>query len=161
MAIEGQGGDTRTYKLAARMADLGVSQEMAVEIMEPWNEACDPPWGPEEFEAKVAQGYLSRQNEIGCDAPRTAAEEFGGEVPADWLAGERKDTGAQDAWQARVASFRGRSPAEGEKLPPLDYWDNNRRILPKMLEGSVGIVFGPPGAFKSAILGDGGHALPA
>ncbi len=133
VAIEGQGGDTRTYKLAARMADLGVSQEMAVEIMEPWNEACDPPWGHEEFAAKVAQGYLSRQNEIGCDAPRTAAEEFAGEVPAGWLA----DQVARNA-------FYPWSPGELANRPPP----------PWLIEGEIerhgrAMIYGPTNTGKT------------
>lgn len=64
VAVEGQGGDTRTYKLAARMGDVGVSLETAIEICQPWNEACQPPWDWDEFEAKIGQGYRSRQNAL-------------------------------------------------------------------------------------------------
>jgi hypothetical protein len=142
------------------MFDFGLSGAAAREVIAPWNAACVPPWPDDEMETILWSAQRNRQNDIGCAVDtETLQEKFGDAAPAlgapnvrSMLAPEGAPPfAANDEWQARVASFKGRTPAEGAKLPPLEYWDD-RGIIPKLLGGSVGIVYGPSGAFKSAIV---------
>lgn len=69
-AIEGQGGDIQTLKVAEKVKDLGVSQHVATELMiERYNPRCSPPWSDEELATKVANAYKYGSKPIGCAAP--------------------------------------------------------------------------------------------
>jgi hypothetical protein len=64
-AFEGFGGDACTFKVAAAIKDLGVSEAKAFDLMaENWNERCSPPWDREDLEKKVANAYA-----YGIEAP--------------------------------------------------------------------------------------------
>lgn len=70
LAIEGQGGDLTTYKVACQVLDRGVAPETALELMlEHWNDRCSPPWEPDDLERKVQSAVSSRQAPIGRDNP--------------------------------------------------------------------------------------------
>ncbi len=65
-AIQGAGGDDQTYRTAARVKDIGVSQQEAVALMlEHWNERCQPPWDPDDLRDKVANAYRYGENAPG------------------------------------------------------------------------------------------------
>jgi len=69
-AIEGQGGDARTFAVAARCKDMGVSATKALELMlEYWNPRCAPPWSFNELERKVENAYYYGKNDAGADTP--------------------------------------------------------------------------------------------
>ncbi len=66
VAIEGQGGDDRTYRLAAEMLNLGLSEATALDLIATeWNPHCLPPWDHEELATKVANAAAYMQNEPG------------------------------------------------------------------------------------------------
>lgn len=76
-AVEGQGGDEHTYKTAAWVRDLGVSEPVALELMQlGWNERCTPPWEPEDLAVKVANAFSYSQNEAGSWAVAPLDETF-------------------------------------------------------------------------------------
>lgn len=75
-AVEGEGGDFTTLKVAMRLKDLGVSEPVALDLMlEHWNgEKAVPPWDGEDLAVKVhnayrygkhAPGYASAEAEFG------------------------------------------------------------------------------------------------
>lgn len=69
VAIEGQGGNDRTYRLASELMDLGLSPERALECLAVhWNPHCLPPWSDSELEAIVKNASEYRQNDIGVKA---------------------------------------------------------------------------------------------
>lgn len=69
-AVQGEGGDEATYKVAARLKDFGCSQEQAEQLLLfHWNEDCTPPWSCEELVAKVANAYKYGQEQPGAAAP--------------------------------------------------------------------------------------------
>lgn len=72
LAVEGQGGDETTYKVAARLKDLGVENpNTAVTLMlEHWNERCSPPWPLDDLGVKARNAYT-----YGTEAPGIAAPE--------------------------------------------------------------------------------------
>lgn len=65
-AIEGEGGDAHTFKVACGLRDLGVSQAQAVELLSgEWNERCAPPWTLAELETKAANSFRYAENAPG------------------------------------------------------------------------------------------------
>lgn len=68
-AVEGQSGDQRTFKVAATLKDFGVSEYMAWELMQTWNDRCLPPWSLEELETKVRNAYRYGENTPGSLSP--------------------------------------------------------------------------------------------
>ncbi|TBR39263.1 MULTISPECIES: bifunctional DNA primase/polymerase [Dyella] len=67
-AIEGAGGDNTTFQVAAKLKDLGVSPDTAVELMlEHWFDGCG--WTPDELATKVRNAYRYGENPPGADAP--------------------------------------------------------------------------------------------
>lgn len=58
IAIEGQGGDNRTFATAAMCKSFGLSPDKALELMlEYWNPRCEPPWEVEDLQTKVENAY--------------------------------------------------------------------------------------------------------
>ena len=53
VAVEGHGGDLRTFQLAGHVLSFGLNNEDAAEAMADWNSRCVPPWGSGELRAKI------------------------------------------------------------------------------------------------------------
>jgi hypothetical protein len=65
-AIEGQNGDHHTFKVAAKLKDIGVSELAALQLMlEHWNDRCSPPWDHEGLARKVSNAYHYGKKPIG------------------------------------------------------------------------------------------------
>ncbi len=77
-AVEGEGGDDWTYQTVELIRDLGVSQELAPEVLTDWNETCVPPWQHDELAAKIENAFQYGQNAPGSKAIRDPAKVFGG-----------------------------------------------------------------------------------
>ena len=119
VAIEGQGGDDRTYRLAAEMLNLGLSEAKALDLIAiEWNPHCVPPWDDEELATKVANAAAYMQNEpgswaVGGNTERMAeaAARYAAEHPApapdhgfrswSWLA-DRVFPPVEWAWDRRL-----------------------------------------------------------
>jgi hypothetical protein len=72
-AVEGAGGDHTTFKVAAKLKDLGVDEAAAVELMlEHWHDGCG--WSPDELAVKVANAFRYGANPPGADAPEAQFE---------------------------------------------------------------------------------------
>lgn len=70
LAIEGNGGDATTYKVAARLKDLGLSPAKALELLlEHWNDKCQPPWHPSDLATKLENAFNYGQNPPGSADP--------------------------------------------------------------------------------------------
>lgn len=70
LAIEGQGGDETTYKVAARVKDLGVNLgDCIVLLWNHWNQRCSPPWSEEDLLQKVKNAYAYGTEPVGTAAP--------------------------------------------------------------------------------------------
>lgn len=91
VAVEGEGGDLATYRVAAKLKDLGCTPEQAVDLMvEHWNPQCVPPWDHEELEAKVNHAFKYGKEAPGISAPEavfdpviSASAENSGGSPLD------------------------------------------------------------------------------
>jgi hypothetical protein len=72
IAIESHGGDQTTVAVCRRLADFGVTEAEAFDLLtEPggWNEHCKPRWGADELKQKISNGFMYRLNPIGCESP--------------------------------------------------------------------------------------------
>ncbi len=68
-AIENAAGDQTTFRVAATVADMGISEPVCLDLMDAWNEVkAHPPWSPEELEVKVANAYAYRRDPIGVNS---------------------------------------------------------------------------------------------
>lgn len=76
-AVEGDGGDLTTLKVAARVKDFGISQARCAELMdEHWNEQkAHPPWDFDELGVKVANAYRYGKDPIGVSNPEAEFED--------------------------------------------------------------------------------------
>lgn len=69
-AIEGDGGDTHTFKTACRGRDYGLSPEKVFELMLLfWNPRCCPPWDESDLWAKVQGAYKYNDDAPGKWSP--------------------------------------------------------------------------------------------
>lgn len=77
VAVEGEGGDSFTFRTAAVVRDFAVSQDKCFELMaEHWNPRCQPPWPEDELEIKVSNTYLYAKRPAGerCASPAGLAK---------------------------------------------------------------------------------------
>lgn len=87
-AVEGLGGDTRTFVVACQLRDYGVDQEACLEIMlEHWNPRCEPPWEENELQRKVDHAYRYAKDRPGNESPEARIAEavamFGDAPPSE------------------------------------------------------------------------------
>ena len=144
-AIEGAGGNSVTFKTAARMRDLGLSEQQAVEAMlAEWNAACEPPWEPSELARVVSHAFRYAQNEPG----EAVARDSDFPDPAD-----AQDTPAPAS--APVAAVAPLAPPVGAGPRRLDQLAGEQRVgtgyaIKGLLQrGSYAVAYGPPGQGKA------------
>lgn len=81
LAIEGAGGDSVAFRVAAVCMDFGCSPDLTAELMmDHWNDRCSPPWAPDELQSKVNNAARYRQHAIGESAPETEFDDISEEV---------------------------------------------------------------------------------
>lgn len=134
VAVEGQGGDDRTYRLCCEMLDLGLSAYKAQELIENlWNPHCEPPWEPEELQLKLYNAQQFMQNEAGAyaiDAPQT-------------VFGDIVKTISKDEPE-KVSRFHFKDEDEMDNEP-----DPNWIIKDLISERSTVMMYGASGSYKS------------
>jgi len=66
-AVEGAGGNEHTFKVAAKLKDIGLSKEECLELMlEEFNPKCDPPWSESELSRIIKNVYKYGKVEQGA-----------------------------------------------------------------------------------------------
>ena len=66
-AVEGDGGDNRTYQVACQVRDFGISEATTLQLMfQFWNDRCSPPWDADGLSEKVRSTYQYAQNPTGA-----------------------------------------------------------------------------------------------
>lgn len=84
VAIEGQGGDATTFKVAAALKDLGCDEQTAFELMAAhWNEKCEPAWPLAELKTKVHNAYRYGREPAGISAPEVVFEKIESDDPEE------------------------------------------------------------------------------
>lgn len=70
LAVEGDGGDLATYKVACALKDIGLTEFMTWDLMvEHWNDRCSPPWSSEALETKVRNAFAYGTSAPGAESP--------------------------------------------------------------------------------------------
>lgn len=70
LATEGTAGDQTTFRVAARVKDIGLSEAAALDVLsEHWNPRCSPPWSEEDLKTKVRNAYAYGTEPVGAAAP--------------------------------------------------------------------------------------------
>lgn len=135
VAIEGQGGDTRTFQIACELLNLGLSPEVSWSLLEEiWNPHCRPPWSHEELGVKIENASRYAQNEPGAWGVAPAAETFGHAL--DKLVADSKQ--------------QGRSRFHMEDETEQETGADPSWIIPEMIpEASTILLVGPSGSYKS------------
>lgn len=126
-AIQGAGGDGRTFATIAAALDFGISKETAADLLHAhWNERCSPPWQPDELERKVDNAWQYRGSAVGSV---DAKQEF-------------------DVWCAPPTGLEPVAAQDfAEQLDPPRQW-----VLGKMaVRGKLSLLIAPPGAGKSTL----------
>jgi RecA-family ATPase len=128
-AVEGGAGDHTTFKVAAHVRDLGLSEDKAFDLLaEFWNpQKASPPWGLTDLRDKVRNAYAYAKRPQGGDS---ALHQFD-EVPAT----DEPLAGYSTQWLEQF------DPA---KLPKRHWIAGNY-----LARGFVTSLIAPPGAGKT------------
>lgn len=147
IAIEGSGGDARTYALFAQLRDLGLDQNSAIDLVdELWNPHCIPPWSEDELRLKCDNAYAYSQNAVGAWDVAPADQVFS-------LA------------HAELASHPAPTAPKKSRFAPEDDDDMDKEPDGKWLvEGVIPdqttvLMYGPTGSYKSFVALDVALAL--
>lgn len=141
VAIEGQGGDARTYRLACEIQNLGLTEATAYDVLKPWNDQCRPPWSDDELRVKIENASQYSQNEAGAWAVPPAAEAFDAKT-LDRVLAEAKGQEARSKFY-----FADELEMEGTADPG---W-----IVPDLIpQATTVLLYGKTGSFKSFLAQD-------
>lgn len=143
-AVEGAGGDTTTYSVAARLRDFGLSQQTALELMlDCWNERQSPPWMPDDLAVKVDNAF---RYATGAWGGQSAAADF---EPVEIDVGEPPETTLPDQ--------QGKSPDKKPLVASRVSLDDLKQVPPrrwvygtKLQRKYTGFLAAPGGAGKTA-----------
>lgn len=138
VAIEGRGGNATTYAVAARLIEIGVSAEAAIDIlMEHWNPRCEPPWSRDELVQIAGNAGTYAQARQGSGGVAALADQ-GGDAADAITAPPPSSTGKFDK------VFAPRKLRALEDIPPRD-WVAEGLLLRRKAE----VLSGPGTAGKS------------
>jgi Bifunctional DNA primase/polymerase, N-terminal/AAA domain len=143
VAVEGCGGNTRTYQTACRLLEMGIKPDTAyLLLLRDWNPFCIPPWEDQDLETIVRNAWEHGQETRGNKA----------ELPLDiqhqhLLDAAQGEPEADDPDLDKYATFDPQWISEVRRnLQPLEWLLPN--YLPKV---GVGYLFGPSGTFKTFV----------
>lgn len=139
VAIEGQGGNNRTYQVACEVLNLGCSPHTAHALIEEiWNPHCIPPWPSDELATVIGNASTYAQNEAGAWASAPAKETFG--TALDKLIAESKSEPER------------RSRFYFEDETEMEQGEEPRWIIPQLIpERASVLMYGPTQSYKSFI----------
>ncbi len=159
-AIEGKGGDQRTYDVACDVRDFSISRDKCLELMDAYfNPRCEPEWEPRELDRKIRNAYAYAHN---SHAPRSFRARMVGYAEA---------LGEPELAHARLVNANDNDDDNKSKeLTPADaeYWiercrsENDYLAMPDprwlianvLPEKGTGILYGSWSAFKSFVILD-------
>jgi len=152
VAVEGKGGDDRTYAVAAEVLSLGLSEDKAFELIhQHWNAACLPPWPEDELRVKIENASRYAQNDAGAWAVSPFSERLSREA-LDRLAETAGDQPSSSLGEERTSSsgwaFGVHDPVADASLPPVTYRDA-RKLWPDSPGKTVSQVIAGPKQHKT------------
>lgn len=126
-AVQGSGGDEFTYRVGARLHELGVSPERGVELAAAWDKHNVPPWGPDDLLTKFQNAASYAQEPFGSKSPVASAQELSTLLPAP---------GCQNTTTLPLIGF---DELIRRDLPPV------AEIVPGLIEKGIPTFLGGPG----------------
>lgn len=153
-SVEGQGGSDLLYRTAAMLRDFALSPETAVQLIQEsgWNEACSPPWSPDEIERHVSNAYKYARRPAGSKA--TSRESL--ITMANKAREYRTDGNNVVAMECKRKRFRSLDDDEIDEMEDPAWLVEG--VIP---EASVCVAYGASGSYKSFIALDLACALAA
>jgi putative DNA primase/helicase len=153
LAIEGQGGNDTTYRVATKLVrDFGLSETAALDLLiDHWNPRCEPPWAEDELAAIVEHAERYGANAKGSGTLEAAVGDLEDFVdPADVAEAEGAAPIGPEAPQpkAKVPSGAGTTlrTLEGLEVEPIDWlWKG------WLARGKFHLIAGAPEAGKTTI----------
>jgi len=102
-AIEGEGGDAHTFRLACKLVrGFDLTDDQALGYLSEWNARCSPPWSLAELRSKVSSARTSGRESFGYLLPSTA-------VHIEWTTPDPEDypapASAEDGGQGSLAEL--------------------------------------------------------
>lgn len=133
-AVEGQNGNDRTFAVCAAVRDYSLSFEMALDLLQPWNERCDPPWEDDDLRRILDNATRYRQNAVGSMDPRAGFETI-----------EAPPNEARGGFASTINWYRN-TAADDANDPPTK-WLASRRLI----RGEVTVLAAPGSSGKSLL----------
>lgn len=154
VAVEGHGGDQRTYEVACKLLEMAIKPATAVTLLDThWNPHCSPPWAFEDLQAKVMNAWRYGEETKGGKATLSLDKEHAHLLGAEGAA-VGPDAELADI-EAQMGKYLPVSLTEARKGLGAYNW-----LLPKLIpEKGVGLMYGPPGTYKTFLLLDLGLSL--
>lgn len=95
-AVQGQGGDHKTFQAGCICRDFGLSKDAAWPLMLEYNARAVPPWSDDELRDKLENAYKYAKGEAGKESPEKQFEkaplpEEGEEEPLDEKQAEQQE----------------------------------------------------------------------
>jgi len=110
-AVEGEGGDNTTFQLFARLRDMGLTEDTAIELAEEYyNPRCTPEWDFEDLQRIASHAYTYAKEPLGIMS-----------VHADFKSDDEDDIYSEEALQIVI-------PETGQVINPK----LNDKIAPDM-----------------------------
>ena len=140
------GRNNAAFNYACWLKDLGVSEQMAHELMISWNSRNSQPLDDDELQSAVANAFDHGQNQPGCRTPEAEFADIQAALGEIGL--QQTQTGQTDA--VSLARFLGRiqSLADGRKDVGSRPWIAHARLLRKQVTQLVA-----PGGVGKSLLG--------
>ena len=144
VAVEGCGGDQRTYEVCCRVLEMGITPDSALDLIARiWNSACRPPWDERELKIKIRNAWDYGQETRGGKAERPMEDEHK----------HLLDATSPETEQAEWDEFAAYTPVHivtaRENLKPTEWLLDG--IIPRT---GTGIFYGPSKTFKTFVMLD-------
>lgn len=144
IAVEGQGGNSLTYKVAASVLDKGVSPEKTLQLLQRWNDLCVPPWQNDELFDIILNAKQYGDETKGGKALPPSSEVFK----------------AHELSEAQTLSTGKKTPRLLSILEARQHYKPATWLIADYIPSTgVGMIYGPPGSYKSYIAMDIALAL--
>lgn len=151
-AIEGQGGDKRTYDTAAMMRSFGLSEDTALRILdEVYSTKCFPPWDYDELAVKVQNAYA-----YATSAPGNMTAAYRKAMVAEYFKPQQRDTGDEPGGGLELTAGRYRFV----NRDGIDDIEEPTWLIPNLLpEGAHALLVAQRSSFKTFLALDIGLTI--
>ena len=153
VAVEGQAGDQRTYEVACRVLEMGISPDKAYDLLvRLWNPYCEPSWDAAELHAKVHNAWKYGQETKGGKAQPPLEKQFSHLIEQRQEEIEAAEEAGEIDPKLRFTPVLLKEARAN--LKPLEW------VIPNLIpRKGTGIIYGKPGTFKTFLMLDLGMSV--